>query len=125
MRLTTLLIIICAVAGGVFGAYKVGHAVDGPAKQLDTVVSMPAQAASATAQASLTAAVSAAASYRIDHSGYAGMTTGDLRSYDGALASGVSVRQASAKGYCVESKADGAIVSISGPNGSFVAHGCA
>src|SRR5689334_7274409 len=125
MRLTTLLIIVCAIAGGVFGASRVGHAVDGPARQLQTVIGETTQAAGATAQSNLAGVVSAAAAYKVEHGTYDGMTTGALRSYDGGLASSVSVRQASASSYCVESKADGATVSITGPNGFVVAHGCA
>jgi len=124
MRISTLVIIVCAVAGLVVGVYKVGHAVDEPAKQLDTVVALPAQAATATAQANLTAAVSAAASYRIDHGGYAGMTANGLRSYDDALAPGVSVKRASASAYCLENSVADATVSISGPNGTFSARRC-
>ena len=125
MRISSLLIVVCAVAGIIFGASRVGHAVDAPARQLQTVIGEPAQAAGATAQSNLAAAVSAAASYKVDHGTYAGMTTDGLRGYDQALASGVSVRHTSASSYCVESKADGATVSVVGPNGFFVAHGCA
>src|SRR5262245_2846119 len=124
MRISTFVIIGAAVAGIGVGAYHVGHAVDEPARQLETVLSEPAQAATATAQANLTAAVSAAASYRIDHGTYVGMTTNGLRTYDNALASGVSVKLASASAYCLESSVADAIVSISGPNGTFVAQRC-
>ena len=95
MRLINLLIIVSVAAGIGIGAYVVGHAVSEPAKALDTVVvSTPARAASATAEANLGAAVSAAASYKVDHGTYAGMSTNDLQSYDNALASGVSVKKA-------------------------------
>jgi|EndMetStandDraft_9_1072997.scaffolds.fasta_scaffold159188_1 hypothetical protein len=124
MRLVNLLIVAAAAAGIAVGAYFVGHAVDEPAKQLDTVVSTPARAAGAAAQANLGAAVSAAASYRVDHGTFAGMSTGDLRSYDHAIASGVSVKKATDDAYCVESTVSGATVSITGPNGTFVARGC-
>ena len=77
-----------------------------------------------TAEANLQLAVSAAASYRIDHGTYAGMTTSDLRSYDKALASGVSVKRATSSAYCVESTVAGATASIRGPNGTFVARRC-
>src|SRR5436305_14259267 len=124
MRISNFLIVICAAAGIGVGAYLLGHAVDAPAKQLDTVVAEPAQAASVTAEANLQMAVSAATSYRIDHGTYAGMTTGDLRSYDKGLAPGVSVRKASASAYCVESTVSDATASIRGPDGTFVARGC-
>jgi hypothetical protein len=124
MRVSTFVIVAAAVAGIGVGAYHVGHAIDEPARQLDTLVSEPAQAATATAQANLTTAVSAAASYRIDHGTYSGMTTKSLRSYDGALAPGVSVKRATASAYCVESSVAEATVSISGPNGTFVARRC-
>jgi hypothetical protein len=124
MRLTNLLIVVCAAAGIGIGAYFLGHAVDAPAKQLETVVSEPAQAASATADANLAAAVSAAASYKVDHGSFAGMTTSGLREYDNGLASSVSVKQATASAYCIESTVDGATASVRGPNGSFVAGRC-
>src|SRR5436190_1711146 len=103
MRVSTFLIVGVVLGGVGIGAYVVGHAADQPVKQLETVISEPAQAASATAQANLSAAVSAAASYRIDHSSFDGMSTSDLRDYDKSLASGVSVKQASAGAYCIES----------------------
>lgn len=124
MRISTLVIVVGAAAGIVFGAYTIGHAVDEPARQLETVVSEPAQAAGATAQANLVGAVSAAASYRVDHGTYAGITTSELRSYDKGIASGVSVREATENAYCFESTVAGATVSIRGPNGTFVARGC-
>src|SRR3954451_6190986 len=124
MRISNLLIVVCVAAGVGIGAYFVGHAVDEPAKQLDTVLSEPAQAAGVTAEANLQAAVSAAASYRFDHGTYAGMTTSDLRSYDKGLPSGVAVSAASDSAYCVESTVEDATVSIRGPNGTFVARRC-
>jgi hypothetical protein len=124
MRVSTVLIIVAAVAGVVFGAARIGHAVDQPAKQLDTVVAMPASAASTAAEANLQPAVSAAASYKIDNGGYSGMTTSGLRSYDRAIAAGVSVKKANAAGYCIQSTVATATASITGPGGTFVARGC-
>jgi hypothetical protein len=124
VRVLNLLIIVCVAAGVGFGAYHLGHAVDEPAKQLETVVSEPRQAAGATAQANLGAAVSAASSYKLDHGSYAGMTTNALRGYDRGLASTVAVKQATASGYCLESTVAGATASVRGPNGTFVAHRC-
>jgi hypothetical protein len=124
MRLVNLLIVVCVVAGLGVGAYVLGRAVDAPAKQLETVVSVPARSASATADANLAAAVSAAASYKVDHGSYAGMTTSDLRGYDRALASTVTVDEASAGAYCIESTVAGATASVRGPAGSFVAGRC-
>lgn len=124
MRITNLLIIVCVAAGIGFGAYHLGHAVDRPAKQLDTVVSEPHQAAAATAQSNLGAAVSAAASFKLDHGSYAGMTTNALRGYDRGLASSVAVKQATTSGYCLESTVAGATASVRGPNGTFALHRC-
>ena len=124
MRISTLLVVVCAVAGIGIGAHLVGHAVDEPARQLDTVLAEPARAASATAEANLQPAIAAAASYRVDHGTYSGMTTSELRSYDQGLASGVSVKAASQSGYCVESEVAGATASIRIPNGTFVARRC-
>jgi hypothetical protein len=124
MRISTFFIILAAAGAVGVGAYAVGHAAGQPVKQLDTAVSEPAQAAGVAAEADLTAAVSAAVSYRIDHGTYAGMTTDDLRSYDKEVAPGVSVKRVTANGYCVETTSRGTTVSIQGPDGTFVAHGC-
>ncbi len=124
MRISTFFIILTAAAAVGAGAYFVGHAASQPADQLDAAVSQPAQAASVTAQANLTAAVSAASSYNLDHGTYAGMTTRDLRSYEKDLGPGVSVKDATANGYCVESTYRSATVSIRGPDGTFVSSGC-
>ncbi len=124
MRISTFFIVLGAACAVGAGAYFVGHAASQPAKQLDTAVSQPAQAASVTAESNLTAAVSAAASFRVDHGTYAGMSTRDLRSYDSGLGSGVAVKDATADGYCVESTFGDATVSIEGPDGTFVAGGC-
>jgi hypothetical protein len=124
MRISTLLIVV-AVAGGIgYGAYFVGTAVDEPVKQLDTVLSQPDRAGNVTAEANLAAAVSAATSYNVDHGTYAGMTTNELRSYDHAIPSDVTVRKATPSGYCMETTVRGATVSISGPSGTFAARRC-
>lgn len=122
MRISTFFISLAAAGAVGVGAYSVGHAAGQPAKRLDPV-SQPAQAAGVTAEANLTAAISAAASYRFDHGTYAGMSTRDLQSYKD-IAPGVSVKDATANGYCVESDFRGATVSIKGPDGTFVASGC-
>jgi hypothetical protein len=124
MRISTLLIVVPVAAAIGVGAYVLGNAVDKPAQQLDTVISEPAQAASATAEANLSAAVSAAASYKIDHGSYAGMSTSDLRDYDKGIASAVDVKKASARSYCIESTVAGATITIRGPNGTFTARRC-
>jgi hypothetical protein len=124
MRISSLMIVVPVVAAVIFGAYILGHAVDKPSQQLDKVISEPGRAASATAAANLSTAVSAAASYRFDHGSYAGMTTKDLRDYDKGLAPTVSVKQASGDAYCMESKVADATVSIRGPSGTFVTRSC-
>jgi hypothetical protein len=124
MRVINILIVVAVATGVVVGAYHLGIAVDEPAKQLDSVVAQPAHAARATAEANLGAAVSAAASYKVEHGTYAGMSTSDLRSYDDAIGSGVSVEKATETTYCVESAVRGATVSITGPNGTFAARHC-
>jgi hypothetical protein len=124
MRISSFFIILAAACAVGAGAYFVGHAASQPAHQLDAVESQPAQAASVTAAANLTAAVSAASSYYLDHDTYAGMTTRDLRSYDKDVGSGVSVQKATGDSYCVESTYRSATVSITGPDGTFVSSGC-
>jgi hypothetical protein len=124
MRFSTLLIVLAVAAGVGIALYRVGHAVEGSARPLRTAASVPARAGSAAAEANLRAAVSAAASYRLEHGSYAGMTTGTLRIYDAAVPSGVEVREATADGYCVESAVAGVTVSIRGPNGAVVSGRC-
>ena len=124
MRISTFFITLGAATAVGIGAYVVGHAASQPADQLDAVVSQPAQAANVTAQANLTAAVSAAASYRFDQGTYAGLTTKALRGYDTTIATGVSVKDASADGYCIQSTLGSSTFSIRGPNGTFVARPC-
>jgi len=124
VSVATLVIVVGAAAGIGIGAYAIGHAVDKPAEQLGAVLSEPAQAATATAESNLSPAVAAAAAYGADHGTYSGMTTSSLRSYDRAIASSVSVRQASAGAYCLESTVAGVTVSIRGPNGAFVERRC-
>jgi hypothetical protein len=125
MRLSTALIAAVVLAAGGYGAYKLGHATDKPANDLLTVAAIPQQASVAAAESNLAGAVAAAHSYKLDHSGYAGMSAGDLKSYDAALAVGIIVRTASAAAYCMESTVNGTTVSIRGPNGSFVVGTCA
>jgi hypothetical protein len=124
MRILTLVIVVPVAAAVVFGASILGNAVKKPAQQLDTVISQPAHAASATAAANLSTAVSAAASYRVDHGSYMGMTTRDLLRYDAALAPTVLVKQATSNAYCMESTVAEATVSIRGPSGTYVTGSC-
>jgi hypothetical protein len=125
LRLSTVAIVGVAVAAAGIGVYKLGHAADAPANQMFTVAGLTPQAAVATAEANLATAVSAANSYRLDHSGFAGMSAGDLRKYDAALPGGIAVRSATVSAYCIESTVNTTVVSIRGPNGSFVVGACA
>ncbi len=125
MRISTFLIVAVVLAAGAFGAYKLGHATDKPANELFTVAGIPQQAAVATAEANLGGAVAAANSYKLDHSGYAGMSAADLRkTYDTTLAAGITVRTATATAFCIESVVAGSVVSIHGPNGTYVVGRC-
>ena len=125
MRISTLVIVVVAVAAGGYGIYKLGHAADKPANEMFTVAGIPQQASVATAESNLAGAVAAASSYKLDHSGYSGMSANDLRSnYDSTLAAGITVRTATAAAYCIESDVGSTVVSIHGPNGSFVVGSC-
>jgi hypothetical protein len=125
MRISTVLIAVAVLAAGGYGAYGLGHATDKPANELLTVAAIPQQASIAAAESNLAGAVSAANSYKLDHSGYAGMSASDLKTYDGALAVGIVVRSATARAYCIESTVEGTTVSIRGPNGTFAVRSCA
>lgn len=124
MRISTFLIVAVVLSAGGYGAYKLGHATDKPANELFTVAGMPQQAAVASAEANLAGAVAAANSYKLDHSGYAGMSTSDLRTYDATLAAGITVRSATATAYCMESVVATAVVRIRGPGGVYVVGRC-
>lgn len=125
MRFSTVLIVGVAVASAGVGVYKLGHAVDAPANEIFTVAAAPKGAAVATAESNLATAVSAASTYKLDHTGYGGMSAGDLREYDAALSREVSVKSASSDAYCMESTVAGSTVSVRGPNGSFALRPCA
>ena len=125
MRISTVLIVGVVLAAGGYGAYKLGHATDKPANELLTVAAIPQQASIAAAESNLAGAVSAANSYKLDHSGYTGMSASDLKTYDATLAVGIVVRTATASTYCIESTVEGMTVSIRGPNGTFAVRTCA
>jgi hypothetical protein len=124
VRISTALIIVVVLGAGGYGLYKLGHATDKPANEIFTVASVPREASIAAAEANLAGAVSAANSYKLDHSSYAGMSAGDLRGYDKALAPGIDVRTATSTAYCIESTVSGTTVSIRGPNGTFAVRRC-
>jgi hypothetical protein len=125
MRISTFVIVVVALGAAGLGVYKLGHAADAPANQMFTVAGIPQQASVATAESNLAGAVSAANSYKLDHSGYAGMSASNLRAnYDAALATGITVATATANAYCIESTVNTTTVSIRGPNGSFVVGAC-
>jgi hypothetical protein len=125
MRISTLVIVVVVLGAAGYGAYRLGHATDGPANELFTVAGIPQQAAVAAAESNLAGAVSAASSYKLDHSGYVGMTASNLRkSYDATLAAGITVRTATAAAFCIESVVAGSVASIHGPNGAYVVGHC-
>jgi hypothetical protein len=125
MRLSTFVIVVAVLGAAGYGAWRLGHATDEPANQLFTVAGIPQRAAVATAESNLATALAAANSYKLDHSGYAGMTASNLRKgYDAALAVGITVRTASSTAFCMESAFAGTTVSIRGPNGSYVVAPC-
>jgi hypothetical protein len=125
VRVSTAVIIGGALVAAGLGVYKLGHAADTPANEILTVAAVPQQAAVATAEANLAGAVSAAASYKLDHGDYTGMSAGDLRrAYDAGLAGDVTVRSATATAYCIESTIGSTTVSIRGPSGTFVVGFC-
>ena len=103
-RLVNFLLVGFAVAALVVGAILLGSrvrddAVSGLAK------SIPAEAAAATADSQLRAAVFAANGYFARHSTYAGMTADTLRSeVDAGLAAELSVEDTTASAYCVETE---------------------
>jgi hypothetical protein len=124
MRVSTVAILGVAVAAGGFGAYKLGHGVSGPAREISTLaVALPQEAAVAADEANLAGAVTAAAAYQSEHGGYVGMSTADLHAYSGVLGA-VVVISATASAYCVESTIDATTVSISGPDGTYVVGPC-
>jgi hypothetical protein len=123
LKLSTVAIAGVVIAAAGIGVYKLGHAAD--ANQMFTVVSIPQQASVATAESNLAGAVSAANSYKLDNSGYTGMSASGLKRYDSALGGGIVVKSATAAAYCIESTIGTTTVSIRGPNGSFVVGTCA
>jgi hypothetical protein len=101
-RLVNFVLVVGAVGGLVFGGVLIGTKVRDDARR-DLTESIPASAAAATADSQLRAAVFAANAYFVRHSTYEGMTADALRDeVDASLAQPVSVEDATASTYCVE-----------------------
>jgi len=86
------------VGGILLGSRVVGDAVRAPTETI------PAAAAAATADSQLRAAVFAANGYFARRSTYVGMTADTLREFDAGLAPAVSVEDATARAFCVETE---------------------
>ena len=102
-RLVNFVLVGAAVAALVVGAILLGSRVRDDA--VSGLESVPAEAAAATADSQLRAAVFAANGYFARHSTYAGMTADTLRSeVDAGLAAELSVEDTTASAYCMETE---------------------
>jgi hypothetical protein len=104
MRLVNLALVTAAVGALVVGGIVLGTKIrDDAASELTE--SIPASAAAATADAQLRAAIFAANTYFVRNSTYVGMTADELREeVDAGLAEPISVSDATASSYCVETR---------------------
>jgi hypothetical protein len=103
-RLVNFVLVGATLAALVAGAVWLGSTVrDDSVSRLTE--SIPAAAAAATADSQLRAAVFAANGYFAQHSTYVGMSADELRSdIDAGLAAELSVEDATASAFCVETE---------------------
>ena len=103
-RLVNFVLVGSALAALVVGAVWIGSRVrDDSVSRLTE--SIPAAAAAATADSQLRSAVFAANTYFAQHSTYAGMTADKLRAdVDAGLAAELSIEDATASDFCVETE---------------------
>ena len=103
-RLLNVVLVAGSITALVLGGVLVGRTVRDDATSRLTE-SIPASAAAATADSQLRAAVFAANTYYVRHSTYEGMTADVLRSeVDAGLAPDVSVEDATAAAFCVQTE---------------------
>ncbi|MDF2749434.1 MAG: hypothetical protein K0T00_609 [Gaiellaceae bacterium] len=103
MRLVNLALFTAAVGALVVGGVVLGTKIRDDATS-ELTESIPASAAAATADAQLRAAIFAANTYFVRNSTYVGMTADELREVDAGLAEPISVSDATASSYCVETR---------------------
>ncbi|HEX5799276.1 MAG TPA: hypothetical protein VFY02_04165 [Gaiellaceae bacterium] len=104
MRLVNLALFTAAVGALVVGGVVLGTKIRDDATS-ELTESIPARAAAATADAQLRAAIFAANTYFVRNSTYVGMTADGLREeVDAGLAEPISVSDATASSYCVETR---------------------
>jgi hypothetical protein len=98
-----LALFTAAVGALVVGGVVLGTKIRDDATS-ELTESIPASAAAATADAQLRAAIFAANTYFVRNSTYVGMTADELREVDAGLAEPISVSDATASSYCVETR---------------------
>lgn len=104
MRLVNLALFTAAIGALVVGGVVLGTKIRDDATS-ELTESIPASAAAATADAQLRAAIFAANTYFVRNSTYVGMTADGLREeVDAGLAEPISVSDATASSYCVETQ---------------------
>ena len=103
MRLVNLALFTAAVGALVVGGVVLGTKIRDDATS-ELTESIPASAAAATADAQLRAAIFAANTYFVRNTTYVGMTADELREVDAGLAEPISVSDATASSYCVETR---------------------
>jgi len=101
-RFVNFVLVGSALAALIVGGILLGSRVRDDA--VSDLTSIPAGAAAATADSQLRAAVFAANGYFARRSTYVGMTADTLREFDAGLAPAVSVEDATARAFCVETE---------------------
>jgi hypothetical protein len=114
MSAMTKLIAVVLVAALAYGGWRLGHGAHHAAQAVATLaVSIPDQAALASAELNLSQAAPAASAYDAANGSYEGLTV-----------AGATVGSASATGYCLEDTVAGVTAHLSGPNGTPAAGPC-
>jgi hypothetical protein len=115
--------VVVALAAAAIGGFILfaGRSAD---QATHEVLTLPDVAATAAAQADVSAALPAIQAYATEHGGYVGVTIDSLRQLSPGLDPSISLHDLTATSYCVQSTVRTAVASITGPGGSVVSTAC-
>jgi hypothetical protein len=118
----SFVVLALLIAAGVGAAiFFIGRTAD---KTTSTLLGFTNQAASATAQANVSAALAAMQAYGAANGGYSTATVAALLQYNAGLGSTISLHDLTATSFCVQSTVGTNTASVTGPGGSIVDSPC-
>jgi hypothetical protein len=120
MKTIVALAILIAVGVGLAFHYAGNQAK----KTTSTLLSFPDQAAQATAQANLSAALPALQTFAVQNGGYGGLTIDALRQIDPSVSAADSLHDVSSAGACLQVTVRTSTASVTVPGGAIVNTPC-